>query len=102
MLKKTAEKLKRRFESKPLHHIDTSVIIEPENTIEGKFCKKYLQKIGYNYRGALSFPCMSELFLIMNSFEDFNIRYDFLESLRAMIKARRISFYRQGNTSLCL
>ncbi|MBI2578101.1 MAG: type II toxin-antitoxin system VapC family toxin [Candidatus Aenigmarchaeota archaeon] len=77
----------------PKHHIDTSVIIEPENTEDGRFCKRYLQKLNYNYTGILSFPVLSEIFVILNSLEDFNERYDFIEPLLAMVKSRNIEFY---------
>jgi predicted nucleic acid-binding protein len=77
----------------PRHHIDTSVIIEPENTDDGRLCKRYLQKLNYNYSGVLSFPVLSELFLILQSLDDFNSRYDFLEPLLKTIKIRKIAFY---------
>src|SRR3989344_1839978 len=80
-------------ENLPKHHIDTSVLIEPQKTEEGRQCKKYLQKLNYNYSGILSFPVLSELFLFMQSFEDFNDRYDFIEPILWTIKIRRITFY---------
>ena len=80
-------------ENLPKHHIDTSVLIEPQKTEEGRQCKKYLQKLNYNYSGILSFPVLSELFLFMQSFEDFNDRYDFIEPILWAIKIRRITFY---------
>lgn len=86
----------------PKHHIDTSVIVEPENTKEGIQCKRYLQKLGYNYTGVLSFPVLSELFTILASIEDFNGRYDFLESILATIKSRSIMFYSPKNTIMLL
>ena len=81
------------FMGMPKHHIDTSVIVEPENTDEGRQCKRYLQKVNYNYKGVLPFPVLSELFLIFASSEDFNARYDFAEPLLGTIKARCIDFY---------
>ena len=80
-------------ENLPKHHIDTSVLIEPQRTEEGRQCKKYLQKLNYNYSGILSFPVLSELFLFMQAFEDFNDRYDFIEPILWEIKLRRITFY---------
>ena len=50
-----------KFLSLPLHHIDTSVLIEPEKTEDGKYCRKYLQLIGYKYKWVLSFPVLSEI-----------------------------------------
>lgn len=84
------------------HHIDTSVIVEPENTEDGRYCKRYLQKLNYIYSGVLSFPVPSELFVIMQSFDDFNDRYDFLEPLLAMIRVRRIVFYASKDISALL
>ena len=69
------------------------MILEPENTEDGRLCKRYLQKVNYNYAGILSFPVLSELFLIFASYENFNERYDFIEPLLSTIKARRIDFY---------
>ena len=93
MLEKTAEKLRRRLESKPLHHIDTAVIIEPEKTIDGRLCRKYLQKIDYNYRGAFSSPVLSELFMSMIMLKDSNKAHAFLAFLMDMKNARNIEFY---------
>ena len=63
MKDKTKEKYERWAESLPLHHIDTSVILENPKTINGRFCTKYLQRVGYKYRGVLSLPVLGELFL---------------------------------------
>ena len=86
----------------PMHHIDTSIVVEPENTDDGRLCKRYLQKVNYNYKGTLSFPVLSELFAILASIEDFNGRYDFLESILATIKSRSIMFYSPKDTSRLL
>ena len=79
------------------HHIDTSVLVEPENTEDGRICKRYLQKINYNFYGVLSFPVLGELFMILSKFEDFNDRYDFIESVLATIRSRDIKFYAARN-----
>lgn len=50
----------RELKGLPLHHIDTSIILEPEITEDGRHCTKYLQRVGYNYRGVLSTPVLSE------------------------------------------
>ena len=81
----------------PKHHLDTSVLIEPQKTEEGRQCKKYLQKLDYNYSGILSFPVLSELFLFIHSFENFNDRYDFIEPILWEIKLRNIKFYSHKN-----
>lgn len=93
MLEKTMEKLKRRLESKPLHHIDTSVVIEPEKTTDGRFCRKYLQKINYTYRGALSSPVLSELLMSMILLKDSDKVHAFLDFLIDLKNARNIEFY---------
>lgn len=81
----------------PKHHIDASVIVEPENTGDGRYCKRYLQKVNYNYAGTLSFPALSEIFMILASIEDFNDRYDFLEPILTIIKGKSIKFYSPRN-----
>ncbi|MBI4170463.1 MAG: hypothetical protein HY514_02125 [Candidatus Aenigmarchaeota archaeon] len=48
----------------PLHHIDTSVLLEPHTTENGRWCKKYLQRIGSKYRGVVSAPVLSELMIV--------------------------------------
>ena len=60
MKKKTFEKLLRRFLGLPPHHIDTSILLEPEKTEDGRDCRKYLQKVGYDYRGKLSLPVFAK------------------------------------------
>ena len=62
----------------PLHHIDTSVLIEPEKTEDGRYCRKYLQKVGYNYRGKFSSPVFSELFMRLLAIENYDDRDAFL------------------------
>ncbi len=93
MLEKTMEKLRRRLESKPLHHIDTSVIIESEKTTDGRFCRKYIQKINYTYRGVLSFPVLSELLMSMVLLKDSDKAHAFLDFLIDLKNARNIEFY---------
>src|SRR3989344_1004441 len=93
MQKKVKEKLERKFIILPLHHIDTSIILEPEKTQNGRFCKKYLQILGYNYRGRLSLPVMGELFIKINSLEDIQDRQLAFEIITDLIKARKIDFY---------
>ena len=61
---KTEKKLIKRELLKPLHHIDTSIIIESaKNTKLGNICKKYLNLIGYKYRGCFSLPVVGEYFM---------------------------------------
>ena len=93
MLEKVKEKLERRLLILPLHHIDTSVILEPEKTHNGRFCKKYLQRLGYNYRGRLSLPVTGELFIKISSLINIQDRQIAFEIITDLIKARKIDFY---------
>ncbi|MBI4174447.1 MAG: hypothetical protein HY517_02280 [Candidatus Aenigmarchaeota archaeon] len=77
----------------PKHQIDTCVILEPDRTEDGRYCKRYLQKIDYNYKGSVSFPVISEIFLLFITTDSFNERYNFIEPILDMIKAKRIDFY---------
>ena len=77
----------------PLHHIDTSVILEPINTENGRYCRRYLQKLNYNYRGKISFPALSEIQATILSVDDYNIRQDSIETIYHLIKSRKIKFY---------
>jgi len=99
MLKKTKERLKRKFEVLTLHHIDTSVILEPESTENGKYCAKYLQLVGYKYRGILSFPVLSELFVTILKQLESRDRYDLLDLIDKTIKIRKMEFYSPDNVS---
>ena len=81
----------------PLHHIDTSIILEPKETANGLYCRKYLQKIGYNYRGILSFPVLSELFSIVLKIEDYTNMRDSLDIIKELINVRKIEFYSPKN-----
>jgi|SRR3989344_1926408 len=93
MLRKTRIKLQRRFVILPLHHIDTSVILGSENAEEENIRKKYIQKLGYNYRGVASFPVLSELFvkfLLLRAMEERDVFTQFMDHLR---DRRKIEFY---------
>jgi len=65
MKPKTEKKLIKRELLKPKHHIDTCIIIESmsrENTKLKVFCKKYLDLVGYKYRGYFPLPVVGEFF----------------------------------------
>ena len=83
----------RKFLALHLHHIDSSIIIEPEKTIDGKICRKYLQKIGYNYRGKFSSPVLSELFMRLLSIESYEDRDSFLRIIDHLVKKRKVDYY---------
>ena len=63
MKEKTLFKLEKRFLALPLHHIDTDVILEPESTEAGRYCTRYVKRIGVMYRGKLAIPVLGELLL---------------------------------------
>src|SRR3989344_3436472 len=83
----------RRLKGLPLHHIDTSILLEPINTENGRYCRRYLQKVGYNYAGKISFPVLSEIQAIMLSVDDYSLRQDSIETLYHLIRNRKIRFY---------
>ena len=90
---KTAEKLRRRFERLPLHHINTDVILESHDTENGRACARYLQLAGYKYRSKLSFPVLSEIFLkflLVGMREKREIIVEIMDNLR---KKRKIDYY---------
>lgn len=93
MKQKTSKKILRRFQRLPLHHIDTSVILESESTEDGRYCRKYLQKVGYNYMGKLSFPVLSELFVTILQLENYTDKQDMIDVIDQIISARKIAFY---------
>ncbi len=97
MLEKVKEKLERRFVALPLHHIDTSVILEDPKSVDGKYCIKYLQKIGYNYKGIFSAPVLSELFLSILLLESNAKRHASLDVITDLIGTRKIGFYTPKN-----
>jgi predicted nucleic acid-binding protein len=77
----------------PVHHIDTSVIIEPENTDQGRECTKYLHLVGYKYRGRFSIPMLGELLLIINRLDTPRERYELLDLILQIINQRKITYF---------
>lgn len=86
-----------KFQILPLHHIDTSVILEKQTTDNGKYCKKYLNVVGYRYRGAISFPVLSELFFKILKLETFDEQWDTFDLIKSLIKEKKILFYSPKN-----
>lgn len=82
MKPKTLEKILKRFQRLPLHHIDASIFLEPEKTENGRDCRRYLQKVGYNYRGKISFPALSELFVTILRLPKYDDKHDLFESIK--------------------
>ena len=73
-----------------LHHIDTSIILEDKTNEDGFYCKKYLDLVGYKYKGVLSLPILSELMLKLLNLKELTEKYDFIESLNSLIKNKKI------------
>ena len=90
MKEKTLLKLQRQFLALPLHHIDTSVIIEKPTTINGRYCVSYLNIVGYKYRGKFSIPMLGECLLNILSISDYSKRVDLLEVIYSLMKNKRI------------
>lgn len=83
----------KRFLSLPLHHIDASVLIEPEKTEDGRYCRGYLQLVGYKYRGVLSFPVLSELFVRVIGLEDDEDKLGAIRFITHLRKYKKVAFY---------
>lgn len=93
MQKKTEEKLKRQFLALPLHHIDTSIILQEPTTELGRMCRKYLQILDRNYRGKFSLPVLGELLLKVLDRETSHERYVTLDIINEWVKNKKIGFY---------
>ena len=79
--------------TKPMHHIDTSVIIESEKTLDGRFCTKYLQKINYNYESKFSLPVLGEIMLSLLLLRDSSKRHAFLDFFYGLKASRKIEIF---------
>ena len=93
MKEKTLQKLQRKFLSLPLHHIDTDVIIEPENAENGRCCTRYMKRAGIKYRGRLSIPVLGEILLYtIKELKDKKNQYTMLDLILGFISERKIEF----------
>ncbi len=90
MKRKTKERLDRRLARLPLVHIDTSIILEKETTEDGYYCKKFLNMLGYRYRGKFSMPMLSEILLRIIRLDDSTERYKTLDMIYMLIKEKKI------------
>lgn len=93
MKKKTKERLEREFSALPLHHIDTSVILEPETTEEGRICRRYLKRVGKKYRGVISLPALGEILMDTLSLETIREKYIALDLVDGIIAESEIAYY---------
>ncbi|MCK4730530.1 MAG: PIN domain-containing protein [Candidatus Aenigmarchaeota archaeon] len=102
MKPQTKKKLIKRELNKPLHHIDTCIIIESaKKTKLGNICKKYLNLIGYKYRGCFSLPVVGEYFIkVITDVKEFIKQEQMFEYFRDLIKDKKIKFYVLKNISL--
>ena len=102
MKSKTERKLIKRESLKPKHHIDTCVIIESaKETKLGNICKKYLNLIGYKYRGYFSLPMVGEYFIkVITDIKEFIKQEQMFEYFRDLIRNKKIKFYVLKNISL--
>lgn len=62
-----------------IHHIDTSVILEPNDTEDGHHCYKYRNLIGYKYLGKISLISLGELFDFVLRLKTYRQRLDSLD-----------------------
>ncbi|MBI2542774.1 MAG: hypothetical protein HYW24_01160 [Candidatus Aenigmarchaeota archaeon] len=93
MQKKTEERLEREFLALPQHHIDTSVILEPENTEEGRACRRYLKRVGKKYRCVISLPVLGEILMDILSLETAREKYIALDLVDGIIAESEIAYY---------
>lgn|SRR3972149_4692265 len=91
---RTKKRLEKRWLSLPLHHIDTSVIVEAffEDSKFYHECKGYLNSIGYKFRGSLSLSVVGELFLVIErDIKEEFLRELFFEFFDKLIQIRKVS-----------
>ncbi|MBI4010057.1 MAG: hypothetical protein HY361_02595 [Candidatus Aenigmarchaeota archaeon] len=94
MKRKTFLTLQKKLQALPLHHIDTSIIGEPSITEAGRQCRKYLNIVGYNYRGKFSLPALGEVLLrIIYQLKIANERYIALDVITSWVENKKIGFY---------
>jgi len=97
MKPKTEKKLIKRELLKPKHHIDTCIIIESmsrENTKLKVFCKKYLNLIGYKYRGCFSLPMVGEFFIkVLTELKENSEKELIFKSFYDLVEDKKINFY---------
>ena len=77
----------------PLHHIDTSIFLEPPSTEVGRICQRYIQRLGYNYHGQTPSPVLGELMLAVIQMQGYDERQDLVEWLVDAFRSRNVEFY---------
>jgi predicted nucleic acid-binding protein len=82
-----------------VHHIDSSIVLEPQNTENGRICRKYIQLLGYKYLGKFSVPMMGELFLyLVRKIESGYKRYEFLDGILDLVASKEVEIFGVDNT----
>jgi predicted nucleic acid-binding protein len=98
---KIIKKLERRLKSKPLHHIDASVIIEP--ILEGKdsdACTKYLNRVSKIFRGSISIHGLGEIQAqAFYKVDDYRKSRELFEFIDTLVKWRGIRVIRSEYSS---
>jgi len=63
MKNKTKNKLERKWQNLPLHHIDACIVMEVLMVGDNcEYCENYLNNVGYKYGGVLSISVFGEIF----------------------------------------
>ncbi len=91
MKEKTKLKLERRWLSLPVHHIDTSVIMEAFSE-DGKYreeCKSYLNQSGYKFIMNISLTVFGELLVVIDDKEK-EVKELFVGWLHQMMRRKRM------------
>lgn len=81
-----------KWKTLPIHHIDTSVVIENPRTENGFYCKKYLNLVGLKFRGRFSIPMLGEYLLFALSLKSYSDQIDALEIVEGLVRKNRIEF----------
>lgn len=73
--------------------MDTSVILEPEKTEDGRFCKRYMQIVSYKFRGKFSLLVFGETLLSIMSLRNYRDQHDSLDHFLRLVSVRKIETY---------
>jgi len=94
MKKKTKNRLGKKWQNLPQHHIDACIIIEVlMEDKQYKDCENYLNKVGYKYRGILSLPVFGEIFrILVRKFEEEIDKEKAFIVVSRLVDKRRMNF----------
>lgn len=87
--------LVKKLNHLPVHHIDACIVTELLLDQEEKIpCKRYLNKVGYNYQGKISFNVLGEITKnLLIEIDESWIKEQAFIMLDDLIYKRRIDFY---------